>query len=345
LLIDHHADTNLIDYDGNNAAMHAILNHYFEVAKLLDESIEIPSQAWIKEKNKSDTEARVKRINEKEKAKKESLDKDHSSYSHAYPELLTLNDSFFQPSFLKLIRDEAELELIRFQQTTSVVSVDNNRTSSTSRGDVSVTTVREVIPDVYELEVFTEEFCKKLISEVGYIENSGLKLTRPNSMNNYGLVFDQFGFKEMMHKLVMEFIEPLANKLFSKEKVKPSANCSADDEVFIWLRSRMYRETNYLTNQSVIRFKGHHAFMVKYKKGQDETLDEHADSSLITLNVCLGKTFTGGHVYFRPLETEEDNMMEYRPVMGKAILHLGRHRHGVNRLQSGERCNLIVWAR
>ena len=42
-------------------------------------------------------------------------------------------------------------------------------------------------------------------------------------------------------------------------------------------------------------FDGHHSFMVQYKAGQDLGLDMHTDACDVTLNVCLGKDFTGLH--------------------------------------------------
>ena len=32
-------------------------------------------------------------------------------------------------------------------------------------------------------------------------------------------------------------------------------------------------------------------------------------------------------------------------AVGTAVVHLGRHRHGVGRLTAGERVNLVLWAR
>jgi hypothetical protein len=37
----------------------------------------------------------------------------------------------------------------------------------------------------------------------------------------------------------------------------------------------------------------HHTFMVQYKADQDLGLDMHTDASDVTLNVCLGRQFTG----------------------------------------------------
>lgn len=40
---------------------------------------------------------------------------------------------------------------------------------------------------IYSLQMFTSEFCSKLLEECEHYEKSGLPITRPNSMNNYGI--------------------------------------------------------------------------------------------------------------------------------------------------------------
>lgn len=42
----------------------------------------------------------------------------------------------------------------------------------------------------------------------------------------------------------------------------------------------------------------HRAFVVKYAPGQDRELGCHYDNAELTINVALGKTFTGGALYF-----------------------------------------------
>lgn len=95
----------------------------------------------------------------------------------------------------------------------------------------------------------------------------------------------------------------------------------------------------------------HKAFVVKYKLGQDTDLNYHYDNAEITLNVSLGKTFTGGELYFgdmfRPRETSNQNarFTEISHVPSIALLHRGQHRHGASPITSGERYNLIIWMR
>ena len=64
--------------------------------------------------------------------------------------------------------------------------------------------------------------------------------------------------------------------------------------------------------------------------------------------MCLGGDFVGGRLAFcgrvgapdhRALSAEVDH------AVGRAYLPLGRHRHGVARLDAGERANFVLWAR
>ena len=45
----------------------------------------------------------------------------------------------------------------------------------------------------------------------------------------------------------------------------------------------------------------HRAFIVKYTIGEDVELSYHYDNAEVTLNVCLGKKFKGGDLYFGPM--------------------------------------------
>ncbi len=67
----------------------------------------------------------------------------------------------------------------------------------------------------------------------------------------------------------------------------------------------------------------------------------------ITINVCLGKQFTGSTLYFNgfPGKPNKDLKIEYNHTVGTALIHAGKHVHGVHKLESGERSNLIIWCR
>lgn len=132
-------------------------------------------------------------------------------------------------------------------------------------------------------------------------------------MNNYGVILDEIGFTPFFDQLREIYISPIAKVLYPHEGSE---------------------------------LVGHHGFVVKYKIGEDTKLDFHYDSSQVTINVCLGKSFTGGSLYFNGLMHDPDSHnedFEFQHQKGRGILHLGQHRHGANNIQSGTRYNMIVW--
>lgn len=173
---------------------------------------------------------------------------------------------------------------------------------------------------VYTFPIFTEEFCRLFVEELSHFEDSDCPKGRPNTMNKYGVLLNELGFDE-------DFLTPLREHYIAA------------------ITSLMYPDWGGASLDS------HKAFVVKYKLGQDTDLNYHYDNAEITLNVSLGKTFTGGELYFgdmfRPRETSNQNarFTEISHVPSIALLHRGQHRHGASPITSGERYNLIIWMR
>jgi hypothetical protein len=183
--------------------------------------------------------------------------------------------------------------------------------------------IREAHPGVYVFDMLRPRFCRELLEEAAHFERwggqNGLGLVRPNTMNNYGTVLDSLGFYPMLDELMNEYVTPFA--------------------------ALVYADVGGNSLDS------HHGFIVEYQPGKDTKLDFHVDASDVTLNVCLGKEFTGGTLFFRGVRCGRCQQTEWRPeeefeiahTAGQAILHRGKHRHGANPIVSGERYNLILW--
>ena len=140
-------------------------------------------------------------------------------------------------------------------------------------------------------------------------------------MNNYGLVLSDVGMHPWLSRLLASLIAPLGRLLFPTE----AAACALDH---------------------------HHSFVVSYDAGADGgdvSLDMHHDASEVTLNVCLGRDgFEGGGLRFCGRfggAAHRRELCVLRHAKGRAVLHLGRQRHGADALTAGSRVNLIVWAR
>ncbi|KAI3963664.1 hypothetical protein MKW98_021904 [Papaver atlanticum] len=175
---------------------------------------------------------------------------------------------------------------------------------------------------MYTFEMLRKDFCDMLLSEVDnfekWVTESNFKIMRPNSMNKYGAVLDDFGFETMLDKLMDDFVRPISKVFF--------------------------HEVGGDTLDS------HHGFVVEYGKDRDVDFGFHVDDSEVTLNVCLGEQFSGGDLYFRGIRCDKHVNTEYQPeesfhyshVIGQAV---GRHRYGARATRSGARINLLLWCR
>lgn len=185
--------------------------------------------------------------------------------------------------------------------------------------------IMEPSPGLYTFDMLQPLICTKLLDEVAHFERwaseSKIKIMRPNTMNKYGAVLDDIGMESMLDQLMSKFISPMASVLFIEV-----GGSSLDT---------------------------HHGFVVEYSMDRDLELGFHVDDSEVTLNVCLGKEFNGGDLFFRGVrcdkhvngEVHPEEIFEYAHVPGRAILHAGRHRHGAKAITSGQRTNLILWCR
>lgn len=181
-------------------------------------------------------------------------------------------------------------------------------------------------------KVAPKVFCGQLLDPQGlqdirrYIDGASyealIPARRPNSMNRYGLIthppdapgaVNLEGLENFYEELLRIYIQPLG-RLFFPQLVGPG-----DDEES-------------------------YAFTIRYREGEDLELDEHSDSSLITLNVNLNlphEDYQGSTLYFVDDATGEHHNVTFAP--GMALLHPGLMRHGALPLQSGQRTNWIIW--
>ncbi|XP_017646396.1 2-oxoglutarate and iron-dependent oxygenase domain-containing protein CP2-like isoform X2 [Gossypium arboreum] len=223
-----------------------------------------------------------------------------SHYQPLHRELYAMHASnFFAPSFLKAINE--------------------------NKGESFRSIMAEPTQGVFTFEMLQPHFCELLLSEVEnfekWVHETKFRIMRPNTMNKFGAVLDDFGLETMLGKLMEDFIRPISKVFFS--------------------------DVGGSTLDS------HHGFVVEYGVNRDVELGFHVDDSEVTLNVCLGKQFSGGDLFFRGVrcdkhvntETQSDEILDYSHVPGRAVLHRGRHRHGARATTSGHRVNLLLWCR
>lgn len=172
----------------------------------------------------------------------------------------------------------------------------------------------EEAPEVYSFNCMTPVFCKYLLNTVSDIEKSGKKIRRPNSMNNYGVVLNEVGLRAIMDEIQKLIVQPLSKIIF------PGIGDTLND---------------------------HHSFTVRYKAGEDKSLDMHTDDSHVTFNLCLGENFTGSTLHFCGNLNSQDHRKHshtYIHEVGRAVMHLGNRRHGADNIESGVRTNLVMWS-
>jgi len=197
--------------------------------------------------------------------------------------------------------------------------VDNLRGGLLGRSDAELRALvtKESNTQIFSLQVFNPRFMAMFVEEIENFERSGLPVSRPNSMNNYGVILHDLGFTPLMDHLVVSYLAPLARALYPHDEAAQNLD-------------------------------SHHSFIVQYRMTEDLDLGFHFDDSDVTLNVCLGKQFTGGELYFKGLyfnpETHKEDL-SLGHTAGRGYIHLGQHRHGAQPITSGERYNLIVWGR
>lgn len=170
---------------------------------------------------------------------------------------------------------------------------------------------------LYSFPVFKEEFCKKLIEELENFDKSDMPKERPNTMNQYGVLLSDLGFDEkFLVPLRDQYLTPISHVLFPE-----------------------------LTGS---KFDSHKAFTVTYMPEKEDDLGYHFDNAEVTINICLGKTFRGGEIYFSGMRTV--SMLEATcflccQIPGTGILHRGQQWHGALSIYEGTRINMVVWMR
>ena len=168
--------------------------------------------------------------------------------------------------------------------------------------------------DVYSFRLLRDEVCSMLVEEIEHFQATGLPARRPNSMNNYGIVLNEIGMQPSLTALQQRVLQPFARALF------PDVGSQLDD---------------------------HHTFCVSYRPEEDRGLDMHTDDSDVTLNVCLGREFEASGLTFCGMLGEPAHRQvshRYAHRLGRAIVHLGRRRHGADDILSGHRVNMIMWS-
>jgi len=298
LLLDLGADKSLVDNSGLTAYDLAFFNNHLACCDLLEPSlVSNHSSSAIFDRNaiRAGVKERVAKRKKREKQEYKKLIREN--YKKLHEEAFEIRKEFFDKDFWEVVIEKrGKVGDEKYKQELAAL-------------------LTEVHPGIFTVRMFSEEYCELLVEEMNNFEESGLPLQRPNSMNNYGVILNHIGFKDLMYRILHDCISPFA--------------------------SFLYQDYGGATLDR------HHSFTVKYKVGEDLDLAEHVDDSDVTLNICLGKEFTGGNLKFNGVQGKGKprQKFELEHQKGVGVLHVGKYWHSALPISSGERWNLIVWCR
>jgi hypothetical protein len=179
--------------------------------------------------------------------------------------------------------------------------------------------------DVYSLPLFSKSFCLRLKRVIQAILDQANSEGTTDDIGKRAMDLDMMGM-EWINDLVFHLImKPLSKELFqATEALEP----------LDWRHGYIAGYSNVASE----------------KVGATRNfLIPHTDDSEVTLNVGMGDDdFKGGELRFwnlRGTPQEGEFVGEFRPEMGVALIHSGRHLHEVKHVTKGNRFAYILWAR
>lgn len=196
-------------------------------------------------------------------------------------------------------------------------SLDPGLERALAEGEGPVPCLEPLGMGVWSLPLLSEAGCAALLAELEQRRDG--QQQAPNSMHAYGAILADLGLGAIGTWLRQEVVAPIGAAHYSE-----LGGAELEQE---------------------------HGFLAEYGPDADTELGYHVDDSVVTLNLCLGESFSGSELYFRgvrcdlhrqePWTPSEEFELEHEP--GIAVLHAGRHRHGVHPIRRGVRRNLILW--
>ena len=217
----------------------------------------------------------------------------------------------------------------------------------------------ELAGRVYSFPLLTPAFCEMLVAEVEHYEASGLPSHRPNTMNNYGLILNQIGLRPLLTALQSRVILPFSSLIFPAEGSEFTEHYSfvcqykVDEDTHL----DMHHDDSGMCCQPACT-SSCRTRCIGWLPCSDDCFDarlspcSHCPLSIltdVTLNVCIGKEFGGATLTFCGSlfdnGTHRKHAHTYTHQLGRAVLHLGTHRHGADSITWGERYSLIVWSK
>mmetsp|Transcript_55565 Transcript_55565/g.104528 ORF Transcript_55565/g.104528 Transcript_55565/m.104528 type:complete len:382 (+) Transcript_55565:2-1147(+) len=218
--------------------------------------------------------------------------------------------------------------------------------NATHRADALRLLARREGHGVFTLPLFSLEFCKMITEEVANFQASGHRSPLPNSMNEHGVVLEAVGMGKLMTEIREQLLSPLSSALYG----------DLEQRVDLQGERRYAQRSLEVDGKQAPEVDAshccddHHAFTVRYAASEQPGLDMHHDDADVTLNVCLSASvdLEGSGLSFCGVVGASDHRKHrftLQHQVGRAVIHLGVHRHGADDVHAGTRQNLIMWGR
>ena len=232
-----------------------------------------------------------------------------TEYERGDPEIYRWSDDFLAPELAEFVSE--------VRKASQDSGYDNGgskiaRVRAAVQKCVDAGVIKIPRKDLYLVNGLKADICERLSQELARVADSGLQRSRPNSMNNYGIIMREIGFDH--------FIDGLVDAFAALEVLFP-LDCDTIDS---W-----------------------RAFTVHYNAVDgDKGLALHYDNAEVTFNVNIGGDWEGGEVTFYGLHSQnQDNPEPINLALGEALFHYGKDKHLSKQVTKGDRRNLIIWCR
>jgi len=162
----------------------------------------------------------------------------------------------------------------------------------------------EPVTDVFTFPIFTKEFCEKIIQEAEHCAQWERK--RHEFYPTTDMLLEKFGFDEIYHKVLVEYVYPMAKHMWQIEGK-------------IW---------DDLESEN---------FMIKYDADVQGHLSLHHDNGSISCVLALNDDFKGGGTYFWRQKKLHNGAVGHISVHPSVITH----RHGGRPVEEGQRFIIV----
>lgn len=257
-------------------------------------------------------------------------------YGHAHS-LSKLSDAMLDEHEARLLRDLDELRAIRRQRAVDSAAVRPFPLPLSSLGlpclhprpsSSFMRAVEEITPHAFSFPVVSAALCDAILAHMEAIVTSPAAPIAPHDSNRFHIPLQALGLADFAAALLNDVITPMVRILYPT-----LCACTRDPCPH---------------TGAALDFQ--YAYVIGYNAtgSARSALRPHTDDSEVTLNISLGRAFTGGDLILRGLRgTASEGVEEARVALapGHALLHLGQQLHEVAPVTAGERYALIVWCR